>query len=215
MDIANPPALIAADPATLSQAAALLPRRARRRMERPARRLKLLALMGGWQGHCHWCGLPIAIWQDAAAEFEIVSAHGRVITYLTASGEKRSVFEATLDHQVPKREGGSDELTNLRAACVPCNSSRTPPLPPEKTYYAQLPFTPMELLAAELAGEGWHEGIPTWLNKAAAIDKDSVRYLHCTKCGQAEHATFAFYQPFPQRYRLYAECVRCRHVSER
>ncbi len=34
----------------------------------------------------------------------------------------------TADHVVPRRQGGSDDMANLVAACRPCNSGRTPPV---------------------------------------------------------------------------------------
>lgn len=38
-------------------------------------------------------------------------------------GPKCTVIATTVDHIIPKRLGGTDHPSNLRAACLPCNSA--------------------------------------------------------------------------------------------
>lgn len=53
---------------------------------------------------------------------------------------KRRQFTLTLDHVVPKARGGSDHLSNLRAACVECNEAKADVLPsPVGTHECQYP----------------------------------------------------------------------------
>ena len=41
-----------------------------------------------------------------------------------ASGQLCGAFATHVDHVVPRSKGGSDALSNLRAACRPCNLRR-------------------------------------------------------------------------------------------
>jgi ATP adenylyltransferase len=41
-------------------------------------------------------------------------------------GPRCRLVATTVDHIIPKAEGGSDDLRNLRAACSTCNSGRRP-----------------------------------------------------------------------------------------
>ncbi len=54
--------------------------------------------------------------------FEILRRDGHACKYC---GEKAPAVKITVDHVVPKALGGTDESTNLVAACGPCNSGKS------------------------------------------------------------------------------------------
>lgn len=69
------------------------------------RRKIFAALRERHGGACHWCGKPMS--------FE-------------TSDDPRS---ATIEHVVPKSEGGANEQSNLRLAHKLCNGDRSKPTP--------------------------------------------------------------------------------------
>lgn len=93
----------------------------------------LLDLHGG---KCFYCGTPLAPMRHGTMHREL----------------SRSPRAATVDHLVPKSRGGSNALTNLVPACLPCNTEKGDRLP-----------TLPELL--RLAGR--LSGAATWLRKRA------------------------------------------------
>jgi HNH endonuclease len=54
--------------------------------------------------------------------FEVLRRDGNACRYC---GAKAGAVELVVDHVVPKALGGTDEVTNLCAACEPCNSGKT------------------------------------------------------------------------------------------
>jgi len=66
------------------------------------------------------------------------------------SKKRARLFRATAEHLVARRDGGSDRLQNIVAACWFCNSRR---------HYARDPLSPNEYaikVRAQLAKGKWH-----------------------------------------------------------
>lgn len=57
----------------------------------------------------------------------LISQYGNICFLCEEPFEKKQ--DITLDHWIPKAEGGGDEITNLRLAHEPCNSEKGRLLP--------------------------------------------------------------------------------------
>jgi len=69
--------------------------------------------MPGWKGSSRaWRVVRAAVLARDAYRCQIQGPHCTQIA-------------TTADHLVPKSQGGRDMMTNLRAACQPCNSHRS------------------------------------------------------------------------------------------
>jgi 5-methylcytosine-specific restriction endonuclease McrA len=83
-----------------------------------ALRERLFELQGGL---CYYCKVPMTRHFDASSHF---------------FDTKRPLAptDATLEHLVPRCEGGSNEIDNLAAACHACNNARGAAWPHLSTY---------------------------------------------------------------------------------
>jgi hypothetical protein len=89
-----------------------------------AKRRRLYLLMNGFTGYCAWCDSPVVVRKWVEDNFPVVFANDDFIVYLRDGRQvKRRV--ATVDHVVPRSEGGANDLENLLPACGPCNRKRT------------------------------------------------------------------------------------------
>jgi len=81
-------------------------------MSRKIQKLRLLAYERQ-NGRCYYCDAPI--WLKKIAEFTAKYGISRRQAYR---------YQGTAEHLVARQDGGSDDATNIVAACWFCNSRR-------------------------------------------------------------------------------------------
>jgi hypothetical protein len=82
-------------------------------MSSPKQNQELLLIVLKRDGQfCHWCDHPIR-------------THRQLRGLVESNKSTYGYREATLDHVIPRSEGGTDELTNLVPACAICNVERS------------------------------------------------------------------------------------------
>lgn len=72
---------------------------------------------------CHWCGARVVFLDRVRSSQRVSTSDPRRVVVLVG-GERVTFRLGTLDHVVPLSEGGSEELSNLVAACHQCNAGR-------------------------------------------------------------------------------------------
>lgn len=72
---------------------------------------------------CFWCGCDLVVLQ-AVNKKCVIRMDATTVTYRDHEGHGHTSRIFTLDHVVPRGEGGSDEASNLVPSCVPCNLHR-------------------------------------------------------------------------------------------
>ena len=63
--------------------------------------------------HCFYCGLPM--WESTSSEF---------ITHFGLSAAEARFLQCTGEHMNPRCDGGTNDASNIVAACRHCNSTR-------------------------------------------------------------------------------------------
>lgn len=86
-------------------------------------RAKLPILIAREGNKCHWCKRHI-VKVGTIPESKIVQAGKDWVKWRNDEGEIVRSFWATTDHLVPVRDNGSNKISNLVAACGPCNRRR-------------------------------------------------------------------------------------------
>lgn len=74
---------------------------------------------------CHYCNEPLVNIRDIPGPRRL-HVSNMFIFYLDEDGEFRYGLFATADHLRSRSEGGTHARSNIRPACVACNSSRLP-----------------------------------------------------------------------------------------
>ncbi len=85
-------------------------------------RAKLPILLARSDYKCHWCKRHL-VKVGSLTDSQIVTKGKDWVVWLK-DGQKVRSFWATTDHLVPVRENGSNNISNLVAACGPCNRRR-------------------------------------------------------------------------------------------
>lgn len=97
------------------------------------------------EGRCYYCGLPM--W-DEANGYSLLAA-GR-------KGKRPRALQCTVEHLLPRSEGGANTAENIVAACLFCNNARhqrkQPPSPEMYRMYVQRRMAAGRWLAAYLPG---------------------------------------------------------------
>jgi len=94
-------------------------------------------------GRCCYCGCPM--WQASPEQF--AKHHG-------VSRQQARAFQCTAEHLRARQDGGSNQASNIAAACIVCNHRRHQRKnPPEPGAYQQM-------VQKRMAKGGWHTARP-------------------------------------------------------
>lgn len=75
------------------------------------------------KSRCHWCKVEIVRLATLRPESVIEIKNG-TIRYIDETGAERVKEQATIDHVKPIYVGGTNDLRNMVASCVNCNTKR-------------------------------------------------------------------------------------------
>lgn len=73
---------------------------------------------------CTWCGRPVLPAEELKLLTGALPGHAPPRQYTVPGSASAVVYLATLEHVVRKADGGTSELSNLRASCGTCNWNR-------------------------------------------------------------------------------------------
>lgn len=100
------------------------------RKRKQAKRRFLRRYHQTWISKCHWCGQPI-VWTTQVPPSKIVKVHRSDYVTVLLFDKPVRLFVGTIDHVVPLRDNGANDLSNLVGSCRPCNLRRTRTPKPE------------------------------------------------------------------------------------
>ena len=103
-----------------------------KRVERPSG-WALFKSLQGQPIRCHFCGCQADRWVMEKGRRDKV---GHPVLNLYGNQDGKAVM-MTRDHIIPKSLGGVDVVQNLRAACAPCNETRSNEVTPEVIEFAK------------------------------------------------------------------------------
>lgn len=93
-------------------------------MSRPWRK-KLPKLLEKSGGVCHYCRRKIYAFASIKKQFPDAKLEGSSQIRWVEDGKTKIGYLATVDHLTMRREGGTNDESNLVAACKKCNKWRS------------------------------------------------------------------------------------------